>query len=182
MQTILFEQPWIIGAIGTILSLATFFGWVQTGNSIARKTGCGLVVATLLLLLLNFWVVSDREVVHQWLEETAIELQNNEYAKTLKRIHPESSDRVANNVERLKHIKFSMVKITKIHSIAITKKLGSKRARIRMNVIAAGSLHGLDGKVPRWVGLTLEKVDDKWLVVDVEDRDPQYEFLNSNEA
>ena len=37
MQTLLVEQPWVIGAIGATLSLVTFFGWTQTGNSVAFK-------------------------------------------------------------------------------------------------------------------------------------------------
>lgn len=38
MLAILFEQPWFIGAIGTVLTIVTFYGWAQTGNTIALQS------------------------------------------------------------------------------------------------------------------------------------------------
>lgn len=181
MQTLLFEQPWMIGAIGAILSLVTFFGWTQTGNSIAFKTACGLVATTILLVLLNVWVVSDREIVHQWLMETADEVQTNQIEKVLKRIHPESSDRVANSAEQLKVITFSVLRITRIHSIEIQTKRQTKKALVRMNVFSEGAIRGFEGKLSLWIGLTLEQVGNEWLVTDIEERDPQHEFMNASE-
>jgi len=181
MQTLLVEQPWMIGAMGSFLSLVTFFGWIQTGNSIAFKTACGLVATTILLVLLNIWVVSDREIVHQWLIETADEVQNNQIEKVLNRIHPESSDRVENSAAQLKVITFSALRITRIHSIEIQTKRQQKKALVRMNVFAEGSIRGFEGKHPRWIGLTLEQVGKEWLVTDIEEREPQHEFMNATE-
>jgi hypothetical protein len=173
MPTLLVEQPWIIGTIGTVLSLLTLFGWLQTGNSVALKAGVGLGVATILILMFNIWTVTDAEVLQVWVSDVAAELQGNQVDKVLARIHPEASDRVA--------IKFTSMRVTKIHSIDVKNRGASKSAMIRMNVFAEGNIGGMEGKVPRWISLSLEKVGDKWLVADIEERDPLYEFRNNPE-
>ncbi len=61
MATILFEQPWLISTIGAVLTVLTFYGWVQTGNSIALKTAIGFAIGSILLVLLNLWVITDTE-------------------------------------------------------------------------------------------------------------------------
>ena len=38
-------------------------------------------------------------------------------------------------------------------------------------------MHHAAGKVPRWIGLTLEKTDGIWMVADVEEKDPLHEFM-----
>jgi len=181
MNAIFFEQPWIIGAVGTVITIVTLYGWTQTGNSIALKTAVGFAVATLLLLLVNLFVVSDAEQVRTWLASTASELQNNDIDKVLEKFSPDCSERVTSVAERMKNVKFSIAKVTKIHSIEVESKKGEVTAQVRMNAFVAGESHGMSGKVPRWVALTLEKKNRDWLIIDFEDRDPQHEFMNSSD-
>jgi hypothetical protein len=47
-----------------------------------------------------------------------------------------------------------------------------------MNVLAEGEMRHAAGKVPRWIGLTLEKTDGVWMVADVEEKDPLHEFMD----
>ena len=49
-----------------------------------------------------------------------------------------------------------------------------------MNVFAEGSIRGFEGKLSRWIGLTLEQVGKEWLVTDIEEREPQHEFMNAS--
>jgi hypothetical protein len=181
MNALLFEQPWIIGAIGTVITIVTLYGWTQTGNSIALKIAIGFAAATLLLTLANFFILTDAEQVRTWLSNTAAELQNNEYEKILKKFAPDCSERVTNVGDLVKNVKFSTAKVTKIHSIEVESDSGAVIARVRMNAFVAGEINGLTGKVPRWVFLTLEKQDREWLITDFEDRDPQHEFINSSD-
>ena len=180
MTSLFFEQPWMIGAIGTILTIATFYGWMQTGNSIALKVAIGMAVLTLLLLACNAWVVTDAEKIQIWLSDAADELQNNQFERVLKRISPNHSIRVANTAERMKTVKFHVAKVTKIHSIEVDSSGSTPTAFVRMNAFVEAESGGMSGKVPRWVGLTLEKKGNDWLMIDFEDREPQYEFMNSN--
>jgi len=181
MNAIFFEQPWIIGTVGTVVTIATLYGWTQTGNSIALKTAIAFAIATLSLLIVNLFVVSDAEQVRTWLLSAANELQNNDIDKVLKRLSPDCSERVTNVAERMKNVKFSIAKITKIHSIEVESKKGEVTAQVRMNAFVAGESHGMSAKVPRWVALTLEKKNRDWLIIDFEDRDPQHEFMNSSD-
>lgn len=179
MTTFLFEQPWLIGAIGTGLTVLTFYGWTQTGNSIAFKTATAFGVMTILLLAVNFWIVTDSERLRVWLADAAGELQNNQFERVLKRVSPNSSIRVANTTDRMKAVKFSIAKVTKIHNIELDYTGEMATAFVRMNAFVEAESAGMSGRVPRWVGLTLEKRGTDWLILDFEDRDPQYEFVNS---
>lgn len=180
MVTILFEQAWFIGAIGTVLTVMTFYGWVQTGNTIAFRTALGFAIGSILLVFLNLWVVTDREKIQTWLGDAAGELQSNEYDKVLKRISPDHTERVESTAARMKTVKFSVAKVTKIHSINIDYKGTTPTADVRMNAFVEAESYGMSGKLPRWVRLTLEKRDTEWLITDFEDREAQHEFMKSS--
>ncbi len=180
MVTVLLEQPWIVGAVGTILTVVTLYGWTQTGNEIAFKTGIGFAVVSILLMILNLWIVTDAEQVRSWLIEAAAELESNQADKVVRRLSPNHSDRVANAAERLKMVKFTVARITKIHSVKVDYQGANPIAYVRMNVFVEAGSAGMSGKVPRWVGLTIEKKGKEWLIVDYEDREAQHEFMNSS--
>lgn len=180
MPTFLFEQPWIVGVIGAVLTAVSVFGWIQTGNKIGLQSGIGIAIVTIVLLLLNLTVETDREFLRRWVLDAAAELQNNEHEKIAKRIHPSPSDRVLSQVRMLPSVKLDVVRVSKIHSIEVETKRSPPQAFIRMNVFVQGESHNSSGKAPIWVGLTLEKVQDEWLVVDYEQKDPQHEFMKSS--
>ncbi len=180
MVTVLLEQPWIVGAVGTILTVVTLYGWTQTGNEIAFKTGIGFAVGSILLMILNLWIVTDAEQVRSWLIEAAEELESNQADKVVRRLSPNHSDRVANAAERIKTVKFTVARITKIHSVKVDYQGANSIAYVRMNVFVEAESAGMSGKVPRWVGLTIEKKGKEWLIVDFEDREAQHEFMNSS--
>ena len=180
MANILFEQPWLAGAIGAVLTVITFYGWVQTGNAIAFRTAMGFAIGSILIVFLNLWVVTDTENIRTWLVDAAGELQSNEYDKVLKRISPDHTERVESTADRMKTVQFSVAKITKIHSISIDSKGTTPTADVRMNAFVQAESYGMAGKLPRWVRLTLEKRDKEWLITDFEDRDAQHEFIKSS--
>ncbi len=180
MVTVLLEQPWIVGAVGTILTVVTFYGWTQTGNAIAFKTGVGFAAVSIVLLFLNLWVVTDAEHVRSWLVEVAAELESNQEDKVLMRLSPNHSDRVADAAQRMKIVKFTVARITKIHSVKVDYQGANPVAYVRMNVFVEAESSGMSGKVPRWVGLTIEKKGKEWLIVDFEDREAQHEFMKSS--
>ncbi len=180
MVTVLLEQPWIVGVVGTILTVVTLYGWTQTGNAIAFKTGIGLAAVSVLLMILNLWVVTDAEQVRTWLVDVAAELERNQADKVLKRLSPNHSDRVANAAERMKSVTFTVARITRIHSVKVDYQGNSPIARVRMNVFVEAESSGMSAKIPRWVGLTMEKSGKEWLIVDFEDREAQHEFVNSS--
>ena len=182
MIPLLFEQPWLIGAIGTVLTVLTFYGWIQTGNSIAFKTGVGFAIVSILLVILNIWIVTDSERVRIWLVDVASELQSNQYDRVLKRISPNHSERVERTAQRMQTVKFSIAKVTKIHSIEIDYHASVPTALVRMNAFVEAESSGVTGRIPRWVGLALERRGSEWLITDFEDREAQHEFINSDSS
>ncbi len=182
MIPLLFEQPWLIGTIGTVVTVLTFYGWSQTGNSIAFKASVGFAMVSLLLLLLNVWVVTDSERVRVWLADAASELQSNQYDRVLKRISPNHSERVERTAQRMQTVKFSVARVTRIHSIAIDYKTSNPTALVRMNAFVEAESSGVTGRIPRWVGLELEKRGEEWLLTDFEDREAQHEFIHSSSS
>ena len=180
MIPLLFEQPWLIGTIGTVLTVLTFYGWIQTGNSIAFKTGVGFAIVSILLVILNVWIVTDSERVRVWLADIASELQNNQFDNVRKRISPDHSERVERTAQRMQSVKFSIAKVTRIHSIAIDYRASVPTALVRMNAFVEAESGGVSGRIPRWVGLALEKRGTEWLITDYEDREAQHEFINSS--
>ncbi len=182
MIPLLFEQPWLIGTIGTVVTVLTFYGWTQTGNSIAFKASIGFALISILLVLVNVGIVTDSERVRVWLSDAASELQNNQYDRVLKRISPNPSERVERTAQRMQTVKFSVAKITRIHSIAIDYKTSVPTALVRMNAFVEAESSGVVGRVPRWVGLELEKRGGEWLITDFEDREAQHEFMRSSSS
>jgi hypothetical protein len=178
MPTFLVEQPWIIGIIGAVVTIAALFGWLQSGNPIALRSGIGLAVASILLVVMNLWIVTDSEIIHTWVMDVANELEQNQVQKVKDRVHPQATNTVASRMNVLDHIQFESVRVTKIHSIDVKTTGDLKTAVVHMNVLAQGKLDGTPGKVPRWIGLNLETLKGKWLVVDVQEKDPLHEFMN----
>lgn len=181
MDSVLFEQFWAVAIVGAIITAMTVYAWMQTGNPNVLKGAAGIAILTVILLCINVYVVTDREVVRALVFEMAGELERNEYEKTLQRIHPVPTESVKYRSRQLENIKFSSVRITCVHGIEINRTGSATRAVVRMNIAAEAESRTLRGKALRWIQLTLNKVNDRWLVSDIEDRDPQHEYLNSTQ-
>lgn len=177
MAEFLFENPYVIGFVGVVLTILSLFGWVQTGNRIAAYVGLGFLSLTIFLVWLNLYVVTDREQIRVVLTDTSLELQENRHDAVKKRIHPDHSQQVASALTLLPRIKFEIATVTRVHSIEMTTVGNKPSARVRMNVYVEVQTDFMPGKVPRWVQLDLEKLGDQWLVVDFVHKEATFEFL-----
>jgi hypothetical protein len=186
MNSLLFENPILVGLIGTIVFGMTVFGWLQTGNPWAGRASIAVAVITAFLIWLNIWIETDRESVRAMLLEAASEVEQNQLEKLKSRVHPEATERVHLAMSQLPGFTFEQAKITQIHAIDFSKAGARKVAFVRMNVIAeaeskGGSAAGVRGKLAAWVQLELEQMGGKWRVVDCERQGPQHEFLRHAE-
>ncbi|MFN7449460.1 MAG: hypothetical protein ACK56W_11060 [Pirellula sp.] len=186
MNSLLFENPFLVGVIGTIVFAMTIFGWLQTGNPGAGGASIAVAAITAFLLWLNVWIETDRESVRAMLSVAASEVEQNQLEKLKSRVHPEATERVHLAMSQLPGFKFEQAKITQIHAIDFHMAAARKVAFVRMNVIAdaeskGGSTAGVRGKLAAWIQLELEQMDGKWRVVDCERKGPQHEFLRHAE-
>jgi uncharacterized membrane protein YecN with MAPEG domain len=177
MAEFLFENPYVVGLVGALLTGLSLFGWIQTGNKIAAYVGLGFLLLTSFLVWLNLYVVTDREQIRVVLTDTSRELEENRHDAVKKRIHPDHTQQVASAVALLPRIKFDVATVTRVHSIELTKVGNKPSARVRMNVYVEVQTDFMPGKVPRWVQLDLEKLGDQWLVVDFVHKEATFEFL-----
>ena len=177
MSEFLFENPYVIGCVGALVTGLSLFGWIQTGNKIAMYVALGFLILTGSLVYLNIYVQTDREQVRIVLNDTALELQENRYDALKKRIHPDHSQQVASAMSMLPRVKFDVAKVNRVHSIELSKIGNNATARVRMNVYVEVQTDFMPGKIPRWVQLDLEKQGDQWLVVDFEHKEATFEFL-----
>jgi hypothetical protein len=186
MNSLLFENPILVGLIGIIVFSMTVFGWIQTGNPWAGRAAAILAVITAFLIWLNVWIETDRESVRAMLMEAASEVEQNQIEKLKGRVHPEATERVHQSMSQLPLFKFDQAKIAKIHAIELSKAGARKVAFVRMNVVAEaesklGSAEGMRGNLAAWLQLELEQMDGKWRVVDCERNGPHHEFLRHAE-
>jgi hypothetical protein len=177
MTEFLFENPYLVGFVGALLTGLSLFGWIQTGNRIAAYAGVGFLLLTCFLIWMNVYVVTDRETIRVVLSETAMELQENRFDAVKKRVHPDHTQQVASAMAMLPRIKFDVATVTRVHSIELSKVGNKPSARVRMNVYVEVQTDVMPGKVPRWVQLDLEKSGDRWLVVDFVHKEATFEFL-----
>jgi hypothetical protein len=178
MQEYLLESPWIIGSLGSFLSGVCAYAWLQSGRDLFWKASLGLALATLLGLLINISYKTDRETLREFITKIAKDLEANRFKEVVACVHPDASEDLRNLKAQLESVEFESVRITKIHGIEVGKLKNPKTATIRMNVFVRASRAHQTGSVPRWVKVHLEQDRGKWLVVDYEHRDPQYEMLN----
>ncbi|MCU0707980.1 MAG: hypothetical protein MUF23_06795 [Pirellula sp.] len=178
MLEFLLERPVTIGLAGSILSIATFYAWVQSGLRPLFHTSIGLAVGTLALVLIGWFIDTDRDILRRFVYETAQELETNQHQKVAAKIHPQATGELQDAKLRLPDIRFSVARIKSIHGIEVTRHRTGVTATITMNVYIEVEYGDRGGKAPRWVQLILEQLDGEWRIVSFEQREPHYQMLN----
>lgn len=178
MNSFLFEDPWLIGGVGAVVTGISGFAWLKTGNAWAKNNALGLGVVTAILVWINFRVKTDGELVEEVVLAIAREIENNDHARVRQRIHPDASERVVSAVDQLPKFKFREARITKIHNVDVREKPTPKAAFVQMNVVLKVDAEYLSGNAAAWIQVELEQKDGQWLVVNYEQREPQYGYLN----
>ena len=179
MLEILLERPVMIGAIGAIITIATFYAWMQTGIKQLLPSSIALAIATVMLIVLSVTIETEQEILRRFVYETASELESNQHQKVIAKIHPQASENLQDARLRLPQIQFTAARIKTIHEIQLKRNRTGVNAIITMNAYIDASYGERAGRAPRWIQLTLEKTNDKWLMVDFQQREPHYEMLNS---
>lgn len=178
MLELLLESPVTIGLVGSILSIATFYAWVQSGSRPFLWTSIGLLLGTLALVLLSLVIDTDREVLRRFIYETARELESNQYQKVIAKIHPQATGELQDARVRLPEIRFTTARVKSIHKMDVTRHRTGVNATVTMNVYVEVEYGDRQGKAPRWIQLMLEQSQGKWKIVSFEHREPHYQMLN----
>ena len=182
-MTWLFENPVPTVLIG-VLSLAILIGgWLKTGWRSLIVAMVAVIALTVGLVVLERYVVTDREQVDLTLREIAALVERNDIDGALKHVHS-SGQRIRDAASgELRGYKFSKVSITSTPEIKLSPAHNPTQAVAEFNVVvvvsdAAGGLS--DVRAPRFVSVTFLKEDGQWRVSDYKHDEPTAGMRNRN--
>jgi hypothetical protein len=178
-MNLLLEQPLAVVIAGVILGLIGGIAWSSTGRK-EWLVGLGLVVVlTIVGMIVEQLVVTDREAIERTLGEIARDVQSNNVRTVLRHIATGASDVQREAETELPRYRFDECRVTKVHNVDIDASAEPRSAIVEFNVIATGSFSEggveLTGQqVLRWVRLHMvREKDSQWRVQDYEHDDPQ---------
>ncbi|GIW98821.1 MAG: hypothetical protein KatS3mg111_2154 [Pirellulaceae bacterium] len=172
MESLLFEDPWIIGLLGLLSGAGALLLWTQTMHRAALGTGVSLLMLTVVAVAINLVVRTDREQIRDRLREVAEALERNDHKTVLAAIHPAAVEVRRRAEAELPRYDFSFAKITGIRSIEVNERTDPKAAEAEFFVRVHLSSGGQVFRVARFIRLYLSHKDGRWLVRDYEHFDP----------
>lgn len=177
-MTWIVEDPLYVMVLGIAMTAILGFGWMQTSFRPLGYAAGGTVIVTLLLVMVEQWIVTDTEQITDALHRMAHDVQQNDVTAILNHIHAS-----AKNVRRRAEHEFPKYEFTRCDikrnlQIQIDASNPS-RATATFNVVVVGQERGYPGHfhAPRYVELTLRKDQDRWQVADYRHAPPQRGFL-----
>lgn len=166
----LFDQPIYIAALGILLGIVAAGLWTSTGRK-EWLIVLGVVIAlTAGLLVVERFVVTDKEAIRQTLAEIARDVKSNDLNRVLRHIAPANANLAQQARSEMPNYQFTDCRVTKVHEIKVDARTEPRAAVVEFNVVASGTFRqgGMelsDSSVPRWVRLDLVRdADGSWKV------------------
>ena len=179
----LFEEPVLPVVLGIITAVILGFAWLQTGK---RPFIYGLVIAillTILVVVVERVVVTDREAVDSVLRQAAREVERNDLAGVLRFVHAQAPEIRAQAEAEFPKYRFESVSIKNNLKITLNQPKNPTEAEATFNVMVIGS--NREGtiehrRVARYVIVTFRKESDAWKIFSYEHRDFQEGLLDKS--
>lgn len=172
MSQFFFESPLLIGLIGCIVTGIAGLIWVNTMQRLALQIAGVSLATTVVLVLTNLNVVTDRERIEVMLYQVAEAIQNNDHAKVYQAIHPSATNTVLQAKVELPKWSFTEARVTGISSISVDRGSKPATAIAQFNVRVVVTLRGDKLDIPRFVKIYLEELNSQWLVKNYEHHEP----------
>ena len=164
----LFETPWPAIVIGVLATAIVASGWLRTGRQTLLHLMVAIILLTIGAVVLERWVVTDREQVDATLHEIARLVESNDVDAVLRYAYSGSPATRAQAAGELPRYRFQTVTIARNLQIQVFPKHVPPRATAEFNVIvqlglADGSWS--DQRVVRYVEVTFyQEADGQWRV------------------
>lgn len=176
-MTWIFDQPLYIVILGIVLGVLVGAVWTMTGRKEALFALAGVVVLTLVMLVVERWVVTDAEEIHSTLAEIARDVKANDMDALVRHIARSNPGLIDQAQAEIPNYKFTDCRVTKIHEIDIDSSAEPRSARVEFNVTVDGAFRyegtELSGRFARWVQLQLvREADGQWRVENYRHADP----------
>lgn len=173
MQTIL-ESPIYVGIVGGGVAIVCLWIAIQTGYKWLYWAALAAAAVAAVLVTVSVQTVTPREEVIAYINDAADDLEANRLDELRARIHPAAESHVHSLQAWTDRIHFTLANIRSIHEVEVTGEGDEQRALAKFNVFVECESGGTDYRIPRYVELTMYKVDGRWLVYNVRHEDPTY--------
>ena len=165
-MTWIVEEPVYIAILGVSTVLICGFGWLQTGYRQFAYAVVGAVIATVLLLLVEQWVETERAGIESALRRMAQDVERNDLPTVLSDIAQSAAKTRRRAESEFPRYRFTRVSIKHNLTITIDREQQPPKAKATFNVVVDGSelSTNMTFHVPRYVELTLVNEGSKWKV------------------
>lgn len=172
------EHPWQIALGGFFFTLATLWGWVQTGSQAAFRTGIGLAIATLLLVLFSINSDSPRKEVVRQMDRIMSLVAANRIDEIERMLSPGASPALRDGIAQSRGVQVEKAQITRLHGIDLSPSSSPTTAKIRMNVVVQADVGGAGRDFPQYVEVEFHREGNDWKIFEVFHGEPTIGFQN----
>jgi hypothetical protein len=172
------DQPLYIVLIGIVLGVIVAGLWTASGRQELLYALGSVVAFTLVWLLVERLVVTDREAIGATLVELARDVQSNDIQRVTQHIAKANPSLSTRAQTEMPNYQFTECRVTKVHLTDIDASAEPRSAVVEFDVIADGTFRQagfeVSQKVPRWVRLHMVREEDgQWRVQDYRHAPPQ---------
>ncbi len=173
-----FDQPLYIVVTGIVLGVIVGGLWTASGRKEMLYALGGVVALTVIWLIVERLVVTDREAIRATLGQIARDVQDNDLNRLMGHIAKGNPSLAQKARAEMPNYKFTECRVTKVHETDVDAGSEPRSAIVEFNVLASGTFRQgsleVSDTVPRWVRLQMVREEDgRWRVQDYEHGPPQ---------
>jgi len=159
-MTMFLEESLYVLLIGVPLTLAFLFAWVRTTNNTLLGIAIAALVLTVSGVILERFVVTDREAIRAQLEQIAEDVNGGDIPTIISHIHSDAAATRSLAKNNLGRYQVSGVRIAKIHELTVDRDKEPAESQIKLNAI--GKIDEYSGPIAFTVTLRLE--GERWKI------------------
>lgn len=175
------EHPAASIVLGVVLGVGLGIAWTQTGKNVWLYALAGVLALTVLGVVVEQYVVTDREAIEATLDEIARDVESNDLRAVLRHIASTAPPELQQTASaEMPNYEFDECYVTKVYKLEVDAQTEPRKAVVEFNVVASGSFSqgGIelsDAKVLRWVQLRMiREKDGRWTVEDYRHKEPDF--------
>lgn len=178
-MTWLFEQELVIVVGGVLLLLGLGIAWSSSGRKELAFAAGLVLLLTIVGVVVERLVVTDREALEATLQEIAHDVATNNHRALYKHISDTAPDLRKRAESEVPGYHFQSCRVTKIHTVTVNSTARPKTAEVEFNVVFSGDFryegtefNNISGA--RWIKLDfIQDQDGRWKVENYDHADPQ---------
>jgi hypothetical protein len=178
----LFDTPIYIVLIAIVLGVLVGVAWTASGRKELLYALGAIVLLTVVMLIVERAVVTDREAIRTKLAEIARDVQANDMQRVLGHIAKSNPSLIPQVQNEMPNYDFTECRVTKIHKTDIDASAEPRSAIVEFNVRFDGKFGrgGFEMRGPgvRWIRLQMVREEDgQWRVLNYEHDVPQRSIM-----